>query len=184
MMRNGVCLELATPEHPTGGNESGYLPTPRATDGNKGTRTAEGAAKEWERGKNKDLGMVAVLWPTPTVNGWRSEGAILQLRELVDAGVLAEGMAEGTLRPARMKTWPTPTAHNAKEQDSPTEALRNTPSLCSLARGGDKTQPRHLNPAWVEWLMGWPIGWTDLKPLAMDKFHKWRLSHGEYSAKE
>ena len=28
-----------------------------------------------------------------------------------------------------------------------------------------------LNPMWVEWLMGWPIGWTDLKPLEMDKSH-------------
>ena len=26
-----------------------------------------------------------------------------------------------------------------------------------------------LNPTWVEWLMGWPLGWTDLKPLEMDK---------------
>ena len=26
-----------------------------------------------------------------------------------------------------------------------------------------------LNPMWVEWLMGWPLGWTDLKPLEMDK---------------
>jgi hypothetical protein len=26
-----------------------------------------------------------------------------------------------------------------------------------------------LNPTWVEWLMGWPLGWTDLKPLVMDK---------------
>jgi DNA (cytosine-5)-methyltransferase 1 len=30
-----------------------------------------------------------------------------------------------------------------------------------------------LNPDWVEWLMGWPIGWTDLRPLAMDKFLPW-----------
>ena len=28
-----------------------------------------------------------------------------------------------------------------------------------------------LNPTWVEWLMGWPRGFTDLRPLAMDKFH-------------
>jgi DNA (cytosine-5)-methyltransferase 1 len=27
-----------------------------------------------------------------------------------------------------------------------------------------------LNPTWVEWLMGWPLGWTDLKPQVMDKF--------------
>jgi DNA (cytosine-5)-methyltransferase 1 len=35
-----------------------------------------------------------------------------------------------------------------------------------------------LNPTWVEWLMGWPLGWTDLKPLEMDKFQKWLEQHG------
>ena len=34
-----------------------------------------------------------------------------------------------------------------------------------------------LNPEWVEWLMGWPIGWTGLKPLEMDKFREWQLQH-------
>jgi hypothetical protein len=24
---------------------------------------------------------------------------------------------------------------------------------------------------WVEWLMGWSLGWTDLKPLETDKYH-------------
>ena len=37
-----------------------------------------------------------------------------------------------------------------------------------------------LNPTWVEWLMGWPLGWTDLKPLAMDKFREWQQQHGEF----
>jgi hypothetical protein len=27
-----------------------------------------------------------------------------------------------------------------------------------------------LNPTWVEWLMGWPLGWTDLQPSATDKY--------------
>ena len=27
-----------------------------------------------------------------------------------------------------------------------------------------------LNPMWVEWLMGWPLGWTDLKPLETVKY--------------
>jgi hypothetical protein len=35
-----------------------------------------------------------------------------------------------------------------------------------------------LNPMWVEWLMGWPLGWTDLKPLETDKFQKWLDEHG------
>jgi hypothetical protein len=26
-----------------------------------------------------------------------------------------------------------------------------------------------ITPNHYEWLMGWPVGWTDLKPLAMDK---------------
>lgn len=34
-----------------------------------------------------------------------------------------------------------------------------------------------LNPDWVEWLMGWPIGWTGLKPLEMDRFQSWRKAH-------
>lgn len=37
-----------------------------------------------------------------------------------------------------------------------------------------------LNPAWVEWLMGWPLGWTELKPLEMGRFHEWQQQHGEY----
>jgi hypothetical protein len=39
-----------------------------------------------------------------------------------------------------------------------------------------------LNPMWVEWLMGWPLGWTDLKPLEMDRFQKWLDEHGSSSA--
>ena len=34
-----------------------------------------------------------------------------------------------------------------------------------------------LNPTWVEWLMGWPLGWTDLRPLGTDKFRQWREWH-------
>ena len=34
------------------------------------------------------------------------------------------------------------------------------------------------NPVWVEWLMGWPMQWTDLKPLEMDKFPFVQQQHG------
>ncbi len=45
---------------------------------------------------------------------------------------------------------------------------------------GKKMGCQSLNPNWVEWLMGWPIGWTALKPLATDRFRQWRDSHGRY----
>ena len=37
-----------------------------------------------------------------------------------------------------------------------------------------------LNPDWQDWLMGWPIKWTDLQPLEMDKFQSWLRSHGKH----
>jgi hypothetical protein len=37
-----------------------------------------------------------------------------------------------------------------------------------------------LNADWTEWLMGWPIEWTDLRPLAMDRFRSWRQQHGGF----
>lgn len=37
-----------------------------------------------------------------------------------------------------------------------------------------QTKSARLNPNWVEWLMGWPIGYTDSKQLATDKFRSWR----------
>jgi hypothetical protein len=39
---------------------------------------------------------------------------------------------------------------------------------------------KRLNPIFVEWMMGWPTNWTDLKPLAMDKFRQWLEQFGRY----
>jgi len=35
-----------------------------------------------------------------------------------------------------------------------------------------------LNPKWVEWLMGWPMGWTGMQPLETDRFRQWLRLHG------
>lgn len=53
---------------------------------------------------------------------------------------------------------PTVTKHNANEFNSPKESERNTPSLASIVQG-------IINPNWVEFLMGFPIGWTSMQPL-------------------
>ena len=37
-----------------------------------------------------------------------------------------------------------------------------------------------LPESFSEWVMGWPLGWTDLKPLGTDKFLLWRQQHGDY----
>jgi len=36
-----------------------------------------------------------------------------------------------------------------------------------------------VNPEWQEWLMGWPMGWTDeTRGLATDRFQSWQRQHG------
>jgi hypothetical protein len=62
---------------------------------------------------------------------------------------------------------PTPTAHNAKECNSPSEQNRNTPTLATHAGG-------KLNPDWVEWLMNWPIKWSDLNGFNKQEFQRWQ----------
>lgn len=69
-----------------------------------------------------------------------------------------------------LKRLPTPTAHNAKEGGYPAEGTRNTPTL-GWEVGGK------IPPILTEWMMGWPIGWTDLEPLATDKFRLWLQQH-------
>lgn len=67
---------------------------------------------------------------------------------------------------------PTPTAHNAKEGNYPAERTRNTPSLGAVFGG----KP---NPEYVEWMMGWPIGWTALSELETGRFQSWLQAHGK-----
>ena len=38
---------------------------------------------------------------------------------------------------------------------------------------------KKINPRWLEWMMGWPIGWTEQKPLEMDKSHFVQQLHGK-----
>ena len=37
-----------------------------------------------------------------------------------------------------------------------------------------------ITPLSNEIMMQWPEGWTDLKPLEMDKYRQWLLAHGEH----
>jgi len=65
---------------------------------------------------------------------------------------------------------PTPTTQDAKNNGSASQLKRDA---LNATVGGP------LNPPWVEWLMGWPIGWTALEPLGMDKWRQWLSCHGK-----
>lgn len=41
-----------------------------------------------------------------------------------------------------------------------------------------ETDPIYLHPSFAEHSMGWPVMWTELKPLATAKFQQWLELHG------
>jgi len=80
--------------------------------------------------------------------------------------------------------WPTPVkSDSAARRPSKGWAGNDLPSVVWRRNGGEQNPskpPAKLNARWVEWLMGWPIGWTSLQPLEMDKFQQWQQQHGIY----
>jgi len=149
------------------------------------------------------------LWPTP-----RSCSAMAST--ITPENSWAENRFPNLETIVGRNTWPTPTAHNAKEGGYPAEFLRKTPTLAATVQmrkfptpqasdnrdrgnlGSGAIQRRKekgkqiglsqsvsdtsgaLNPLWVEWLMGWPLGWTDLNPLETARFQSWLQQHGKY----
>ena len=58
--------------------------------------------------------------------------------------------------------WPTPTTQDASNNGGPSQLKRNTLPLNAAVTNGNPSSGS-LNPTWIEWLMGYPQGWTDLE---------------------
>ena len=62
--------------------------------------------------------------------------------------------------------WPTPTARDYKDSGENLDLYRNERQNTQLGVVAKRSEPKKsgsLNPQWVEWLMGYPEGWTDLE---------------------
>ena len=68
--------------------------------------------------------------------------------------------------------WPTPTTPSGGGNVGGSGAYKNA------IKNGTHI-PHSINPNLYEWLMGFPIGWTDLKPLETLKFPFAQPQHGE-----
>ena len=98
-----------------------------------------------------------VLIPTPTVSGnYNRKGVSPQS---------GDGLATWA------KKWATPIVQDSANNGAPSQMLRNSLPLNAQVGGA-------LNPTWVEWLMGWPLGWTDCAASATAKSRQWCASHG------
>jgi len=48
-----------------------------------------------------------------------------------------------------------------------------------ISQGGAEIPGLKVSPNYAEWLMRWPMGWTELKPLGMVRFREWQQQHSE-----
>lgn len=113
------------------------------------------------RGPNsKQIGLPEAvrMWPTPSASDC---GRTAINPVLTSNGTIRHQNKSGEQSYARLDAvaamFPTPTARDFKSPDKNPDSNRfsQKTELNSVVGG-------QLNPTWVEWLMGFPIGWTDL----------------------
>lgn len=166
----------------------GTTPTGRPPDGRKVTMGLENAAK---------------MWPTPygfqAGNGPDGNEFSTAVRQWVTPKSLTGGAnnkrkqrgAGGADLQEQVKQWPTPASRDYKGENGPAHLENGTGRLhldqlpnfvkyrFSLPDPRTPDGPpsskacRTLNPLFVEWLMGWPIGWTDCAS-PVTGFSRWR----------
>lgn len=98
-----------------------------------------------------DLAQAVKRWPTPTVKGNYNKAGL--------SAKSGDGLATEVLRCA------TPTARDWRSGKASQATMERNSRPLSEQIGGS------LNPTWVEWLMGWPLGWTDLRPWETARCH-------------
>jgi hypothetical protein len=75
---------------------------------------------------------------------------------------------------ARKNLWPTPMSSDYKAGWGDGDKNRSSPRLQTIIGG-------RLNPTWVEWLMNFPLGWTELSASAMQWFRSRRKQLSRFS---
>ena len=145
----------------------------RLTNAISGQTPLESFGK-WDQGSSCWRTYQVSLWHLDTLEPW-SENWLKQ-------GMIVSGVAY-RLRPLAPRisvggggVWPTPDSNTSSYAGKGyglnlRQAVQNrhTPDLPTQVGG-------QLNPRWVEWLMGLPIGWTALEPLATESYLQWLKS--------
>jgi len=198
-MRNGTAYQLQPLVRLTDATGSGSWPTPTSDDSKHVTR-AGGDYQSLTR---------AVMWPTPRA-GETTQGEEAA-RAYAEAGFRQPAVRNGKARSSgtfdttlttavlAQQMYPTPTTRDWK--DGSASSCANVPANGLLGRvvhqrpyptptanrrnglqsHGVNVVTGSLNPTWVEWLMGYPLGWTVCMPSATPLSRKSPKSSGGQS---
>lgn len=185
---------------PTSGKESGSWPTPIRQDAKHSGYAPSGP------GMVDKLAYAVVRLPTPNSRDWKDSGASQGNRKSPNLGTIAcqfpaptcsaaeqgkneyDGKRGQTLIGAATgQIWGTPRcADGMSNKLRDISEDKNTRGRLEDQVAKEEGPGGVLNPDWVEWLMGWPIGWTSLDPIDMEEFEYWINSNPEewYSREE
>ena len=146
--------------------------TPKATDGAKG-----GPGQSYGSGGTPPLPAQAAQWPTPAAQNWKgsSEASITRADGKSRLDILHYRAEQGFTRPA-------PAIMSNGQRSSP-HAPISRPLWASMIASHGRVASRRilkgrsrrrLNPLFVGWLMGWPIGHA-LCACSATEFTLWQL---------
>ena len=154
------------------------MPTPNSRDSKPGTARPHGGGKKGQLPQN-NLNDFVLRWPTPCMTDYKGPGKTP--RDRLDYAV------NGATKSA---VYPTPRALSLCGGSGAYQQIKGNPNLtddekraliANAGRGAKKydtptvhgdggsgrkgTTPKYgqLNPDWDEWLMAWPVGWTDIE---------------------
>lgn len=163
MTSNGIAYQRRPSAPITRETDGGGLPTPSASSYGSNQSASAGASIRPSLETMARHG----LWPTPRAGADRSSRKALRRHRsapsLAQAVELADGILPREIKslaeapPSWRRMWATPLARDARTFKGAARSLN--------AQGGEPLTVQAggtLNPMWVEWLMGFPLGWTDL----------------------
>jgi DNA (cytosine-5)-methyltransferase 1 len=170
-------------------NQSLMWMTPRAAMATNGDDS--GSANRQKQGPNPGLKVQAAettMWATPNATAGKRD------HPMPDASI---GRPRGEPKELtyQVHQWPTPLRSDCGEKvtlASHQASLLFAAAECHYSlQGHPTTQPGEssspptptsrprLNPRFVEWLMGWPLGWTDFAPVGME-YTRWQQHMRSY----
>lgn len=166
-MRNGACSALTTLAPRIDASGSGFWPTPRKEERSQRNSQDNGVA----------LSRAVRNWPTPDAQAMNlnadPEKHAARLERLREKH--KNGNGAGLTLGVAVRMFPTPASRDWKNDgNAPSAQRRKSPCLpdcVTVMAGGTATPP--LNPTWVCWLMGWPLGWTAMEPINSRSFRAW-----------
>ena len=155
-MRNGACFPQAALAPRIFVTGAGF------SVGTPTTRNKK-FSKRFGDGRTPGVSEFVTMFPTPTVNGNNNRKGLSKSS--------GDGLATFVKR-----SWTTPSASDAGRGGTITENMTGR----SLRQEVGGT----LNPDWVEWLMGWPVGWTDVSQNCNENAGHWLEQKNSWFATE